>query len=504
MPGPPRFRRLPALLRITIAAAVLGLFVYAYLSAGLAADGILSPPVKTQFSAALYGTGLIGVTVLVILALTLCCGRVYCSVLCPLGTMQELFWRAGNFLRPKKKRGKPRTAGNPAPRAGLVRGGYAPAPRIRYAIPFLAGAGLAFSFSPLMTAVDPISTFGRGMGAIRALLGGNAALFATAIAVPLLVILALAFFRGRLFCDWCPVGSTLGLFSAAAPLAMNVSSRCVSCGQCEKKCPVGCIDAKAKRIDSERCVLCFSCAAVCPSGGAGYGARGKAAASGESRRVFLKGAGKVSLLCGAAYLLGPDLKLFRPADKSGGANPPILPPGAKSAGHYRARCIGCQACAVSCPAGILIPDHSARPVLRYAASGCQFNCVECGKVCPTGAIRRLDVEEKHRTRIALSTLYFERCVVNTRHESCGACAEVCPTRAITMTVWGEPGVPYLTRPVFDEQYCIGCGACYAACPAEPRAFVIEGVREQTLTAGSRPAEESGDELRIENTEDFPF
>jgi hypothetical protein len=30
------------------------------------------------------------------------------------------------------------------------------------------------------------------------------------------------------------------------------------------------------------------------------------------------------------------------------------------------------------------------------------------------------------------------------------------------------------------------------------------VREQTLTAGSRPAEESGDELRIENTEDFPF
>jgi ferredoxin len=73
-----------------------------------------------------------------------------------------------------------------------------------------------------------------------------------------------------------------------------------------------------------------------------------------------------------------------------------------------------------------------------------------------------------------------------------------------MTAYDEPGIPYLTRPVFDERYCIGCGACYAACPAEPRAFVIEGVREQTLTIGSRPAEESGDELRVETTDDFPF
>jgi ferredoxin len=145
-----------------------------------------------------------------------------------------------------------------------------------------------------------------------------------------------------------------------------------------------------------------------------------------------------------------------------------------------------------------------QPALDYRDAGCQYNCVECGKVCPTGAIRPLGLEEKRRTRVALSSLFFERCVVNTRRESCGACAEVCPTGAIVMAPYGESGVPWLTRPLFEERYCIGCGACYAACPAEPRAFIITAAAEQTLTEGPRPPEEAGDALRVEETGDFPF
>jgi formate hydrogenlyase subunit 6/NADH:ubiquinone oxidoreductase subunit I len=496
----PFLRRLPALIRGGLAVLVLGAFFYAYLSSTLKANEVLTLVLKGQFSPALYGAGITAAAVLGILALSLIFGRVFCSVLCPLGTLQELFWRAGNFLRGRLRGGK---KGRP-PARGTARSAYRTAPGIRWAVPLLTGLALAFSFSPLMAAFDPLSNFGRGLGALRAPGGGNPV--PLVLALPFVLILVLAFFRGREWCAWCPAGLTLGLLSPAAPLGMRISPRCVSCGICGTKCPAACIDPRGKRIDSGRCVLCFSCAAVCPTGGVSYGPRGKAALSGGPRRLFLKAAGRASLLCGAAYLAGPSLRLFSLAapGAAGTAGGPILPPGALNEGQYRARCIACQACAAACPAGIIAPRRSLRPTLDYRNAGCQYNCVECGKVCPTGAIRRLDAEEKHRTRIALSSLSFERCVVNTKRESCGACAEVCPTGAITMTAYGESGIPWLTRPVFEEQYCIGCGACYAACPAEPRALSIEAVAEQSLTAGVRPAGEGGEGFVIENLDDFPF
>jgi ferredoxin len=215
---------------------------------------------------------------------------------------------------------------------------------------------------------------------------------------------------------------------------------------------------------------------------------------------------------GAGYLGGRNVRDFFRNRGIGAPQPPdswfeALPPGALNAENFSSRCVGCQACVKSCPVGIIRPVESFQPRLVYGTDYCQFNCVECGKVCPTNAITRIDADTKHRTRIALSRLELMRCVVVTKDQACGACAEVCPTHALSMV--SHDGHPGLTIPSFDEEYCIGCGACLAVCPALPIAFEITGVAVQSLTPGLRELREeteSGESSASPMTadDDFPF
>ena len=182
-----------------------------------------------------------------------------------------------------------------------------------------------------------------------------------------------------------------------------------------------------------------------------------------------------------------------------------FPPGAVNAERFSSRCVACHACVHVCPVGIIRADGAPQPKVIYGVNYCQFNCVECGKVCPTDAITKLDVDTKHRTRIALSRLSLPGCVVVAKGQACGACAEVCPTHALSMIRYEDH--PELTMPSFDEDYCVGCGACAAVCPAEPVAFEIRGVMVQSLTPGLRSAaEEQEDESAVPMTagDDFPF
>ena len=512
-----RARAAPAWVRGIVAAAVLALFLAAYFAAGnLAVSWLRDAALKTQFSAQLYGGGLFDIAVIAVLAVTLIFGRVFCSVLCPLGTAQELVFRIGALIRGTTGR---RKAG------GVFRPGYKKPAAARFLLPLAVGAGLVFSFTPLMIFFDPLSNFGRGLTAVREVALGVVLPFTLVLASFCAVLLVAAFFLGRAFCRWCPVGVTFELFAQFAPFNMRMGPSCTSCGRCEKECPARCIDTAEKRLDGGRCILCFSCAAVCPQGAAGYGLRRRQGLSKKlpqaqyTRRDFLRRAAALS--CGAAYLLGVDLRRILRFSRAAGveaaansaaageqaAGMPILPPGARNIGHYRAHCIGCQACVAACPAKIIRARSTPNPTLDYTEAYCQYNCIECGKVCPTHAIVRLDIAEKHRTRIALSSLIFENCVVKTKDEACGACAEVCPTRAVRMVPYPESGIPQLTRPVFDEHYCIGCGACLVVCPAEPKAFRLSAAANQTRTPGLRPtdAEVEGEGGSIyQPTEDFPF
>jgi polyferredoxin len=200
-------------LRVFVAVCVLAAFIYAYMS-GAESNGILTALANAQFSAVLLGHGLAAGMVICVITLSLVFGRVFCSVLCPLGISQEL---AGSIGRVCGVKGK----------------GYAIPFKYIYVIPFLIGLGIIFDTSPLTTFLDPIANFGPGIALFRAVRYGETPI--VWIALPFFVILLAAFFlRGRFFCGFCPVGITLGLFSSVAPFGISLSDDCVSCGLCGK------------------------------------------------------------------------------------------------------------------------------------------------------------------------------------------------------------------------------------------------------------------------------
>jgi ferredoxin-type protein NapF len=298
---------------------------------------------------------------------------------------------------------------------------------------------------------------------------------------------------------------------------------------------MNCVDAKNKTLNQDRCVLCLNCAGSCAVGALDYGwtlGSSARANSGEpsqedtERRTFLqKSVIFLAYLLGIAYPAGATLRGLRrrffgnvrpagrgPAEdrerrpaSSNAFIDRIVPPGAPSAGHFSARCIGCLACASACPVGIIRTDDGSHPHLDYSRGYCQYSCTECMHACPTHALLPLGRDKKRQTRIALSNLTRANCVVITKQQSCGACAEVCPTHALRMESLGDGSL--LTAPVFDAEYCIGCGGCLYVCPAEPKAFVVRGVSPRASTPGMRPAEPSDEpapSLPSHSSKDFPF
>jgi len=97
-----------------------------------------------------------------------------------------------------------------------------------------------------------------------------------------------------------------------------------------------------------------------------------------------------------------------------------------------------------CPTNVLQPggiegglENLWTPVLnnRIGSSGCQLNCVACGQVCPTSAIRPITLAEKHGLDefadtgpIKLGIAFFDknRCLPWAMDKPCIVCEENCP------------------------------------------------------------------------------
>jgi polyferredoxin len=209
---------------------------------------------------------------LALAAVTLVFGRVYCSVICPLGGLQDIVsWAAGK----QRENRFSYAAGRP---------------RLRYGILALFILALVAGFVPLAALLEPYSAYGRiasGLLSPVYKLGNNmlaylaermdsyafysvdiwlsgGAVLAVAI-ITLAVVAAPAWRSGRLYCNTlCPVGAALGLlarYSLFKPVIGKVN--CGKCSMCELSCRASCIDSKNRKIDYSRCVVCMDCVDVC-------------------------------------------------------------------------------------------------------------------------------------------------------------------------------------------------------------------------------------------------
>ena len=463
---------------------------------------------KIQFLPAVLALNA-GVIVLLVL-LTLVFGRVYCSVICPLGVMQDVIsWISGR--RRKKK----------------YRFSWSPAKSwLRYSVLALFILALVAGAGSLAALLAPYSSYGRIVSSLLAPVyqsgnnllawfaerAGSYAFYEKEVwikslptfiiaAVTFIIIFVLAWRNGRTYCNTvCPVGTVLGFlarFSLFRPVIDK--DRCVNCKLCARGCKAACIDISSHKIDYSRCVACMDCIGNChkgaisyrpviskgqPSAGKRHSPEDKAADPKQvdgSRRSFL---GATAVLAASATVKAQEKKvdggLAVIQDKKIPVRAThIVPPGASGIRDFARHCTACQLCVSACPNGVLRPSSDLirlmQPEMSYERGYCRPECTRCSEVCPAGAIRPVTVAEKSSVRIGHAVWIKKNCVPLTDGVECGNCARHCPSGAILMVPSDKDNPASVRIPLINPERCIGCGACENLCPARPfSAIYVEG------------------------------
>lgn len=449
--------------------------------------------------------------VLLLILLTLFLGRVYCSVICPLGIFQDIISRAGR-------------TGKKLPYSGSPAKNY-----LRYGFLALFTVAILAGLSVIVALLDPYAAYGRiannfllplwqwgnnllAFGAERA---GSYAFYNTDVwiksiptlvvaAVTLVVVVALSWKNGRTYCNTiCPVGTILGVLSRYSAFRIMIDeSSCNSCGLCARHCKAACIDSEAHKIDYTRCVACMNCIGKCKKDALSFryayarkqdtvqkdtsNASSAGGATQEMRRGFLSA---VTLLA-ASSLKSQIIEKATDIKMDGGLadiidkqapkrQTPLTPPGSLNARNMKSHCTACQLCITACPNGVLRPssqlDTFMQPQMSYEKGYCRPECTICSEVCPAAAITRIGKDDKSAIQIGHAVWNKKTCIPIADNQPCGNCERHCPTGAIAMIPSDAGNPESLKVPAINTERCIGCGACEHLCPSRPvSAIYVEG------------------------------
>ena len=447
---------------------------------------------------------------LLIVAVTLLFGRVFCNWICPYGTLHQFIGWLFNT-----RNGKERITSNE----------YRQLFWVKYAI-LIVMLITAFMGSLQIGLLDPICLMYRtfatvvapmvdmgadelismGIGAdlltdLKFKPGVDSRIFVGSFWVGLMIVFLVGMnvVIPRFFCrTLCPLGALLGVISRYSLFRINRDvHKCTDCNLCLTRCE-GAADPQGEVRLSE-CFSCMNCIDDCPEDALsftmfGLDTKQVKAAPDLGRRKFV--------FSGIAGVLAYPMIKNHGVDTDLTFSPDLIrPPGSVEEMDFLKKCIKCDQCINSCPTNVLQPASFKEggieglwtPVMNFNIAHCQLKCTMCSEVCPTGAIRKITVEEKlgkaafeETGPIRLGTAFFDvgRCLPHAMEIPCVVCEEVCPTspKAIqtkdseVKDVYGN--IVVLNKPFMVPDLCIGCGICEAECPIkDSRAVYVTAVGE---------------------------
>lgn len=457
------------------------------------------------------------VLALIIIVGVILIGRFFCGWICPLGTLNHFF----SSFKPERK-GMKRIAANRYQKWMSIKY-YLLFALIALSIFTSLQAGLLdpipFLVRSLATSVVPAINVGiresldflhsSNIGVLQSLadagylvLGSSILSYkpqyyhlAFVIGIVFLAVLVLNRFITRFWCRGiCPLGALMGLLSRFAIFGMRKDhSRCDDCNLCTLHCQGACDPQGKVPWRQAECHLCFNCEGVCPQEAIRFEffpdqdrKTVKIAPDLKRRRVIESFAAGVVAL----PLFRSSLGLAKNHDDR-----LIRPPGSLEEEEFLARCIRCGQCMKVCPTNAIQPamfesgiEGVWTPMLVMRVGYCEYNCVLCGQVCPTGAIWKISEEEKlgkvpgqanSRSKakpVKIGTAFYDRgrCLPWAMDIPCIVCEEFCPTSPKAIWVIDEDvtrsdgTVVRVQRPRVDVDRCVGCGVCENVCPVADR------------------------------------